>query len=70
MIKTCLHHIKSRYYQKQRKYDVDILWLAIKNQSPNDINHAKAAFALHCFHDSAWLYLGNDEISKQIGELQ
>ncbi len=65
-----INWIKTWFYKRQRKYDVEILWVSIKNQSPDDMNHAKAAFALHCFHDNAWLHLGDDEIAKQIGALQ
>lgn len=57
------------YHKKQRHYDTTILWPAIKRQS-DDIDSCRAAMALHCFHDTAWLYLGEDEIKRRIGELK
>jgi hypothetical protein len=57
---------------RQRKIDLAILWpICIKGAVMNDLglDHAKAAFAYHCFNDPAWLTLGEDEIVRQIDAL-
>ena len=53
----------------QRRIDIEILW-PICVQETNDLDHAKAAFAVHAFHDPAWLTLGGEEIVRQIEELE
>jgi hypothetical protein len=53
---------------RQRAIDLDILWPTCKEQAA-DLNHAKAAFAMHAFHDRAWLVLGDDEIKRRIDAL-
>lgn len=47
---------------------MQILWPRCKEQAP-DLDHAKAAFAVHAFNDQAWLVLGHDSIVKFIDEL-
>jgi hypothetical protein len=54
--------------QRQRAIDLSILWPSCKEQA-TDLDHAKAAFAMHAFHDPAWLPLGDDEIRRQIDAL-
>jgi hypothetical protein len=46
-----------------------ILWPVCKEQA-RDIDHAKAAFMLHCMHDRPWLYLGEEEIIRIVSELE
>jgi hypothetical protein len=53
---------------RQRSIDLDILWPTCKEQAL-DLDHARAAFAVHAFHDPAWLRLGHDEIVRRVGEL-
>jgi hypothetical protein len=53
---------------RQRQIDLEILWPACREQAP-DLDHAKAAFAVHAFHDRAWLALGEAEIYRRINEL-
>jgi hypothetical protein len=53
---------------RRRAIDLELLWPACKTQA-SDIDHAKAAFAAHAFHDTAWLELGADEIVRRIEEL-
>jgi hypothetical protein len=50
-----------RWHARQRTIDLDILWPSCKNLAP-DLDHAKAAFAVHAYHDPAWLELGEDAI--------
>lgn len=45
-----------------------VLWPVCLRQAP-DLDHAKAAFALHAFNDPAWLFLGEDEIERFIDGL-
>lgn len=39
--------------KRQRSIDLDILWPACLDRA-SDLNHAKSAFAVHVFNDSAW----------------
>lgn len=39
--------------KRQRSIDVSILWPACVDQAA-DLDHARAAFAVHAFNDSAW----------------
>jgi hypothetical protein len=53
---------------RQRSIDLQILWPACKDGA-RDLDHAKAAFAVHALHDEAWLHLGRAEVARRIGEL-
>lgn len=57
------------WHARQRSVDLDILWPTIKAQA-NSIDHARAAFAAHAFHDEAWLCLGETEIIRRIEALE
>lgn len=57
-----------RWHARQRALDIAVLWSACKEQAPNLVT-AKAAFAVHAFHDRAWLCLGEAEIKRRIDEL-
>jgi hypothetical protein len=60
-----------RWWRKrQRAIDLDILWPACREEADGDLDVAKAAFAVHAFHDPAWLELGETEIVRRIGELK
>jgi hypothetical protein len=54
---------------RQRRIDLEILWPACLRLA-RDIDHARAAFAIHAFHDPAWLALGEDEIVRRIEGLE
>jgi len=61
---------------RRRDLDIQILWPICKQQANErgderggDIDHAKAAFALHAFNDQAWLVLGEEEIKRRIDAL-
>ena len=58
-----------RWRARQRDIDLRILWPVCK-ENARDLDHAKAAFAYHAFHDGAWLHLGDAEIARQIEALQ
>lgn len=60
--------ITERWYERMRRIDMEILWPACVRQAP-DLEHAKAAFASHVFHDEAWLVLGHDQIVELIDTL-
>jgi hypothetical protein len=53
------------WHARQRQIDLEILWPSCRDQAP-DLDVAKAAFAMHAFHDNAWLVLGEDEIYRII----
>jgi hypothetical protein len=57
-----------RWRSRQRRIDIDILWPSCRDQA-HDLEQARMAFAMHAFHDKAWLCLGENEIMRQIGEL-
>lgn len=55
---------------RQRRIDIEILW-PICCQGAKDLDHAKAAFAVHAFHDSAWLgAMSAEEIIEFIDALE
>ena len=56
------------YNHQRRQVDLQILWPACK-ENARDLEHARAAFAMHAFNDSAWTRLGGDEIARRIGAL-
>lgn len=53
--------ILSWWHARQRRIDIDILWPICVHRA-NNLDHAKAAFAVHAFHDPAWLELGGNKI--------
>jgi hypothetical protein len=57
------------WYAHLRSIDLKILWPACKEET-GDLDHAKAVFAAHAFQDLAWLYLGEEEIRRQIDGLK
>jgi hypothetical protein len=62
--------IRGVWWKRQRAIDLDILWPACKAQAP-DIDHARAAFAVHAFNDPAWArHYGEAGLCRAIGELR
>jgi hypothetical protein len=53
----------------QRRIDLKLLWPVCVKEA-NDLDHAKAAFAYHCFNDPAWQELGEDAIVEFIDRLE
>jgi hypothetical protein len=47
------------WHARQRRIDLDVLWPICRREA-NNLDHAKAAFAVHAYHDPAWLELGDD----------
>ena len=45
------------WHARQRRIDLDILWPQCLANA-RDLDHAKAAFAMHAMNDPAWLELG------------
>jgi hypothetical protein len=60
--------ILSWWRRRQRQLDLDLLW-PLCVHGANDLDHAKAAFAVHAFNDPAWLELGEDNIIALIDRL-
>jgi hypothetical protein len=56
------------WYRRLRSIDLEILWPACRDNA-KDLDYARAAFALHAFNDEAWIVLGEEEITRRIGEL-
>jgi len=56
------------WHARQRAVDLQVLWPACKANA-KDIDHAKAAFAVHAFNDPAWVCLGEREIKRRIDAL-
>lgn len=56
------------FNELRRQIDLEILWPTCKEHA-RDLDHAKMAFAYHCFGDPAWQRLGNDEIKRRIDAL-
>jgi hypothetical protein len=60
----------SRWWNaRRRRIDLEILWPACKAQAV-DLDHAKAAFAVHAYADSAWADLGKQDIYDFIDGLE
>lgn len=52
----------------RRALDMRYLWPSCKKYA-RDLDHAKAAFAVHAFNDEAWMCLGKDEVYRRIDRL-
>ena len=63
-----MNWIYKLWYARLRRIDLKILWPVCK-QKAEDLDHAKAAFAVHAFNDEAWKFLSHDEIVKRIDVL-
>src|SRR4029077_17444805 len=63
-----LRAIRMWWNARRRKIDMQILW-PICVQGANDLDHAKAAFAVHAFNNPAWQALGEDRIIEFIENL-
>jgi hypothetical protein len=61
--------IRKWWHARQRRIDMDILW-PICLKEANDLDHAKAAFAVHCYLDPAWQELGEKGIFDFIDRLE
>ena len=57
------------WYAMQRRMDRRMLWPACRDYA-EDLDHARAAFAVHAYMDPAWTSLGDAEMLRQIGELK
>lgn len=64
MIRT----LQNWWWARQRAIDLEILWPQCKAQAP-DIEHARAAFAIHAFNDPAWVRHYQGDLFRIIGEL-
>lgn len=55
--------------ERCRRMDLEMLWPECCRLAP-DLDHAKAAFAVHALHDDAWLVLGEDAVQRYIDTMQ
>ena len=56
------------WYARLRNIDMQVLWPSCLAQA-RDLDHAKAAFAVHAFNDPAWMFLGRDAVYRAIDGL-
>lgn len=61
--------LMGKWNARCRELDLKLLWPSCCELAPT-LDHAKAAFAAHAYHDPAWLCLGPDEIYRIIDGLQ
>ena len=61
--------LQNWWWARQRAVDLKILWPECKKQAP-DLDHARAAFAVHAFNDPAWVRFYEERLYAVIGELQ
>lgn len=61
--------LRGLWYARQRKIDLQILWPSCVAVA-RDLDHAKAAFAVHALGDPAWVFLGHNEAYRIIDELK
>jgi hypothetical protein len=61
--------LQGLWYARLRKIDMDVLWPTCAAQA-HDLDHAKAAFAVHAFNDPAWQFLGEDATRRFIDDLE
>lgn len=61
--------LKDWWYARLRKIDMEVLWPTCL-AGARDLDHAKAAFAVHAFNDPAWLFLGRNAIHQIINGLE
>ena len=52
-----------------REIDEQILWPAIKRQTP-DLAYARGAYLIHALRDNGWRSLGEKEIRRRVGRLR
>ena len=64
-----LRKLQAWWYARCRKIDMEVLWPSCKAQA-RDLDHAKAAFAIHAFNNPAWMFLGRDAVRRFIDDLR
>lgn len=61
------------WHWQQRRVDLMVLWPSCKREAfakGLGLEGARAAFALHAFHDPAWFSLGEEEITRRVDRLE
>jgi hypothetical protein len=62
--------VRNWWWAKQRRFDLTTLWPACKKHA-RSIDHARAGFALHAFHDPAWIkFYGKERLKQVIDQLE
>lgn len=61
--------IRHWWWSRQRAIDLRILWPICKERGRN-LDHAKAAFAVHAFHDPAWIGFYGEDLYNVIDALK
>ena len=57
------------WHKRQRDIDLQCLWPSCCELAP-DLDHAKMAFAMHAFHDHAWMEMGESNVKAFIDRLE
>jgi hypothetical protein len=60
---------RMKWYAHARHIDMDILWPVCLKTADN-LDHAKAVFAVHAFNDPAWMIMGEAWIVDFIDSLE
>ncbi len=61
--------LRQRWYARCRALDLKLLWPSCRTNA-RDVDHARAAFAMHAFSDPAWQSLGEAGIADIIDGLE
>jgi hypothetical protein len=61
--------LRNLWWARQRSMDMRILWPACKSMAC-DLDHAKAAFAVHAYNDPAWVRFYEGGLWKVINQLE
>jgi hypothetical protein len=61
--------LRNWWWARQRAIDMQILWPTCKKQAV-DLDHAKAAFAMHAFADPAWVRFYEGRLFDVIDKLE
>lgn len=69
MLWVAIRWLVRLWHKRQRDIDIQLLWPTCRDVAP-EIDVARAAFACHALHDSAWAEIGEDEIIKFISTLE
>lgn len=64
-----LSWLRNRWHARLRAIDLVVLWPSCKRHAHN-LEHARAAFAVHARRDRAWLALGEEELARTINRLE
>ena len=68
-LRRMIRRLTGMWYARCRKLDMELLWPSCLSQAC-DLDHAKAAFAVHAFNDPAWMFVGRAAVHECIEGLK